>query len=158
MKKNISVKEHVLDMINILHDAEIHGATIDERTQVSVILESLTPAFASFTTNYVTNELEYNMTQLLNELQTFESLNKSSTKVEEANVAESKPFSSNGNLKKTKGGQGMDKKNGKQPEKTNKSSKKNNSAKNSKKKASKGACFHCGVDGHWKRNFPKYLA
>ena len=53
MKKNVSVREHVLDMINILHDAEIHGATIDERTQVSLILESLTPAFVAFTTNYV---------------------------------------------------------------------------------------------------------
>ena len=158
MKKNVSVREHVLDMINILHDAEIHGATIDERTQVSVILESLTPAFATFTTNYVMNKLEYNMTQLLNELQTFESLNKSSTKVEEANVAETKPSTSNGNSKKRKGGQGKDKKKDKQLEKTNKSSKKNNYAKNSKKKAPKGECLHCGVDSHWKRNCPMYLA
>ena len=44
MKKGVSVRKHVLDMINIMHDAIIHGATIDERTQVSIILESLSPA------------------------------------------------------------------------------------------------------------------
>ena len=68
MKKGVSVREHVLNMINLMHEAEIHGATIDERTQVSIILESLTPDFSQFTTNYVMNKLQYNMTQLLNEL------------------------------------------------------------------------------------------
>ena len=68
MKKGVSVREHVLNMINTMHDAEIQGVTIDERTQVSIILESLTPTFFVFTTNYVMNKLQYNMTQLLNEL------------------------------------------------------------------------------------------
>ena len=67
MKKGSSVREHVLNMINLIHEAEIHGATVDEKTQVSVILESLTPAFLPFTTNYIINKLEYNLTQLLNE-------------------------------------------------------------------------------------------
>ena len=57
MKKGVSVREHVLNMINLIHKAEIHGATIDERTQVSIIIESLTPAFSQFTTNYVMNKL-----------------------------------------------------------------------------------------------------
>ncbi|XP_062119127.1 uncharacterized protein LOC133832861 [Humulus lupulus] len=34
MNKNVSVIEHVPDKINILHDTEIHGVTIDERIQV----------------------------------------------------------------------------------------------------------------------------
>ena len=68
VKKGVSVREHVLNMINLMHEAEIHGATIDERTQVSIILKSLSPAFSQFTTNYVMNKLQYNMTQLLNEL------------------------------------------------------------------------------------------
>ncbi|PON83885.1 Zinc finger, CCHC-type, partial [Trema orientale] len=25
-------------------------------------------------------------------------------------------------------------------------------------KNAKGKCFHCGVKGHWKRNYPDYLA
>ena len=29
MKKGVSVREHVLNMINLMHEAEIHGATID---------------------------------------------------------------------------------------------------------------------------------
>ena len=45
MKKGVSVREHVLNMINLMHEAEIHGATIDKRTQVSIILESITSAF-----------------------------------------------------------------------------------------------------------------
>ena len=62
IKKGVSVREHVLNMNNLMHEAEIHGAPIDERTQVSIILESLTPAFSQFTTNYVMNKLQYNMT------------------------------------------------------------------------------------------------
>ena len=63
MKKGVLVRE-----INLMHEAEIHGATIVEHTQVSIILKSLTLAFSQFTTNYVMNKLQYNMTQLLNEL------------------------------------------------------------------------------------------
>ena len=62
MKKGVSIKEHVLNMINLMHEAEIYVVTIDKRTQVSIILESLTPAFSQFTTNYVMNKLQYNMT------------------------------------------------------------------------------------------------
>ena len=61
MKKGVSVREHVLNMINLMHEAEIHGAIIDERNQVSIILESFTLAFSQFTTNYVMNKLQYNM-------------------------------------------------------------------------------------------------
>ena len=110
MKKGVSVREHVLNMINLMHKAEIHGATIDERTQVSIILESLTPAFSQFTTNYVMNKLQYNMNQLLNELQTFEAINKTRPKEGEGNVVEHNPSSSSGRKNKkrknTQGGSG----------------------------------------------------
>ena len=89
-------------MINLIHEAEIHGATIDEKTQVNVILESITPAFIPFTTNYIMNKLEYNLTQLLNELQTFETISKTRSKEGEANVAERKPSSSAGKTKRRK--------------------------------------------------------
>ena len=32
MKKGVLVREHVFKMINLMHEAEIHGATIDQRT------------------------------------------------------------------------------------------------------------------------------
>ena len=54
------------------------------------------------------NKLQYNMTQLLNELQTFEAINKTRPKEGEANVAEHKPSSSsrskNKKRKNTQGG------------------------------------------------------
>ena len=153
MKKGVSVKERVLNMINLMHEEEIHGATIDECTQVSIILKSLTPAFSQFTTNYVMNKLQYNMTQLLNELQTFKAISKTRPKEGEANVAEHKPssFSSSKNKKRknTQCGSGA------QPKKGTKGKGKKN---NPKDKKPKGKCFHCGVEGHWKRNCNKYLS
>ena len=108
MKKGVSVREHILNMINLMHEAEIHWATIDER--ISIILESLTPAFLQFTTNYVMNKLQYNMTQLMNELQTFEAISKTRPKEGEANVVYHKPTSSSGSKNKkrknTQGGSG----------------------------------------------------
>ena len=57
MKARTLVIEHVLKMINWLNEAKIHVAVIEERTQVSMILESLLPAFLQFKSNYVMNEL-----------------------------------------------------------------------------------------------------
>ena len=153
MKKGVSIKEHVLNMINLMHKAEIHGATIDECTQVSIILQSLTPAFSQFTTNYVMNKLQYNMTQLLNELQTFKAISKTRLKEGEENVAEHNPSSSSGrNNKKRKNTQGGS---GAHPNKGTKGKGKKN---NPKDKKHKGKCFHYGVEGHWKRNYNKYLS
>ena len=150
MKKGVSVREHVLHTINVMHEVEIHGAIIDERTQVSIILESLTPTFSAFTAIYIMNKLEFNMTQLLNELHTFESLNKSITKETEANVVEEKPSNSEEKSKKRKKNNDKDKGNGKKSKKSKKApkAKENKNDNNSKKKEPKGKCFHCGVEGH----------
>ena len=97
------------------------------------------------------NKLQYNMTQLLNELQTFEAISKTRPKEGEANVAEHKPSSSssrkNKKKKSTQGGSGA------QPKKGTKGKGKNNP----KDKKPKGKCFQCGVEGNWKRNYNKYL-
>ena len=93
------------------------------------------------------------MTQLLNELQTFEAISKTKPKEGEANVAEHKPSSFSGSKNKkwknTQGGSGA------QPKKGTKCKGKKN---NPKDKKPKGNCFHCGVEGHWKRNCNKYLS
>ena len=40
-----------------------------------------------------------------------------------------------------------------------KKKKKGKTPKNSEgKKVAKGKCYHCNEDGHWLRNYPKYLA
>ena len=106
MSKGTPVRDHVLNMANYINEVELHGAIIDERTQVSIILDSLTPDFLQFTSNYVMNKLEYNVTQLLNELQTFEAISKTRTKKAKANVVETKASSSSNNKKKRKNNKG----------------------------------------------------
>ncbi|PON35558.1 hypothetical protein TorRG33x02_351140, partial [Trema orientale] len=84
-------------MISHINEAELHGATIDEATQVGMILETLSHDFLQFKSNYVMNKLSYNLTELLNELQTFESISKGKepeTKAAEGNIAEAGPSSS----------------------------------------------------------------
>ena len=41
MKKGVSVREHVLNMINLMHEAEIHGATL---MSVLKLVLSLSPS------------------------------------------------------------------------------------------------------------------
>lgn len=47
---------------------------MDQTTQVSLILNSLTPAFLPYTSNYVMNKKEQDFHELVNGLQTFENL------------------------------------------------------------------------------------
>ncbi|KAM6563051.1 hypothetical protein CsatB_023049 [Cannabis sativa] len=69
-----NVRDHLLQMISYFQEAENHGAVMDQTTQVSLILNSLTPAFLPFTSNYVMNKLELDFHELVNNLQTFENL------------------------------------------------------------------------------------
>ena len=62
MERGTPVRDHVLNMINYFGEAEVHGATIDDRTQVSIILESLSLDFLHFKSNYVMNKLNYTIT------------------------------------------------------------------------------------------------
>lgn len=73
MKKGKLIGASVWNMINYIIEAETHGVTIDY-AKVSMILESLPQAFLQFKSNYVMNNLNYNMTQLFNELKTFEAI------------------------------------------------------------------------------------
>ena len=100
------------------------------------------------------NKLDYNVTQLLNGLQTFEAISKTRTQKAEANVAETKASSSSNNKKKRKNNKGASEGRPNKQAAPNASDKK----KGSKEKKPKGKCFHCGVDGHWKRNCNKYLS
>ena len=62
MKNGSSVHEHVLKMIHHFNEAEITCANIDEKTQVGMILETLSPAFLQFRMNYVMNHKMCNLT------------------------------------------------------------------------------------------------
>ncbi|KAG6508746.1 hypothetical protein ZIOFF_034127 [Zingiber officinale] len=102
------VRDHVMQMTNYFSEAEMHGAVIDEGTQVSIILNSLSSDFIPFTSNYIMNKLNYGMTQLLNELQTFEVILGLVKNKAEANIVYN-PNSSKGLKKKmAKGGKSGD--------------------------------------------------
>ncbi|KAA0035551.1 gag/pol protein [Cucumis melo var. makuwa] len=125
----------------------MNEAIFDNKSQVFYISKSLPKSFLQFCSNVEMNKIEYNMTTLLKELQTFQSLK--GQKEGEENVAHSRRFapSSSGSKKiqKRKGGKG-------------KSPTVAAEGKGKTKIAIKGKCFYCNVDGHWKRNCLKYLA
>ncbi|KAM6563287.1 hypothetical protein CsatB_023285 [Cannabis sativa] len=74
MKPHQNVRDHLLQMTSYFQEAENHGAIIDQTTQVSLILNSLTPTFLPFTLNYVMNKLDFDFYELINNLQRFENL------------------------------------------------------------------------------------
>ncbi|XP_024032902.1 uncharacterized protein LOC112095346 [Morus notabilis] len=103
MKNGSSMHEHVLKMINHLNEAVINGSQIDEKTQVGMILETLSLDFLPFRTSYLMNQKNDNLTELLNELQQFESLigdKRGKANIAEANAAEGRPSSSKNKKKK----------------------------------------------------------
>ncbi|XP_062094240.1 uncharacterized protein LOC133800300 [Humulus lupulus] len=69
------VRDHFIKMTNYFQEAELHEATIDEETQVRLILNSLAPTFLTFTINYFLNKLNCEMTQFLKEIQMYEAIN-----------------------------------------------------------------------------------
>ncbi|RVX04672.1 Copia protein [Vitis vinifera] len=147
MKNGSSVHEHVLKMIHHFNEVEINGAKIDEKTQVGMILETLSPSFLQFRTNYIMNHKKCNLTKLLNELQSYETLiddKGGKTNIAEANAVVGKASSSRNKKKRNV-------RNQKDKKKIQKKKRKVVEPK------PKGKCFHCNQDGHWKRNCKKYL-
>ena len=72
MKVETPVRDQVMMMMNYFTEAKLYGTEIDQVTQVEIILNSLSPDFIWFNSNYIMNKLNYSVSQLLNELQTFE--------------------------------------------------------------------------------------
>ena len=156
-----------MTMTNYFTKAELHGARINEVSQVGIILNSLSTNFIQFTSNYIMNKLRYDLTQLLNEFQTFESISKLGLSMSSLNLTEkTSPSKRKGRSLKKKvkiaakgkgGGQAGPSKEKNPALEVNKPAFKK-SGKVSKPKVIKGKCFHCQEVGHWKRNCPKFLA
>ena len=73
---------------NYFTEVELHGAEIDQVTQLGIMLNSLSPNFIQFNSNCVMNKLIYLVSQLLNELQTFKSINRLGKQMASVNISD----------------------------------------------------------------------
>lgn len=74
MKRDTTFQDHVIKKVNYINEANFNWAVINKATQMGMILETLSPYFLQFNSNYFMSQLKYNMTKLLNELQNFKSI------------------------------------------------------------------------------------
>ena len=139
MEVGSSVATHVLKMIGLIEKLEKLGFMLHHQLSVDLILQSLPPSFSNFVMNFNLTQVETStLPELLNMLKTAED----SIKKEKGYVLMVEPSKK----RKFKSG----------PKKTIKKAFKPTD-KIKKEKKPKGTCFHCGKDGHWKRNCKAYL-
>ncbi|XP_022847513.1 uncharacterized protein LOC111370033 [Olea europaea var. sylvestris] len=122
MKLGMPMKDHMLTMIAHFNVAENLGVTIDQETQVDMMLNSLSDMFSQFTVDYHLHKMNMPLTELMNDLQNVESGLK--VKGSHAHTAIVSSFSS-----KSKGGIGKKRKRSNKKPGSNKKSKSNGTPK-----------------------------
>ncbi|XP_077246010.1 uncharacterized protein LOC143885844 [Tasmannia lanceolata] len=80
MVKGTPVRDHMLKMMGYLNELDILGAIMDAETQIAIVLSSLCGSFKEFVMNYHMNKMTMSLTELMNQLQTAEDLQKSNKK------------------------------------------------------------------------------
>ena len=74
MSEGIPVRDHTIKMIGLFNELGDLGADIDWETQNKMVLETLPPSFNHFKLNYSMNELEWSLTELIQQLQIAETI------------------------------------------------------------------------------------
>ena len=115
---------------------------MDNELYIDLILHSFPSTFSHFVLNFNMHKLEVTVPELCNILKTAQE-----------NLHETPKFAMVVAASKQKGKQKS--KGKKWTLEPNKGIQKKSRAK--KAKEPKGTCFHCGKEGHWKRNYKEYL-
>ena len=74
MSEESSVWDYCLKIISYLKELEILGATVDRKTQVDMLLETLPDSFNQFKLNYTMNKMTLPLPKLMKELQAAEGI------------------------------------------------------------------------------------
>ncbi|KAL5547072.1 hypothetical protein UlMin_006759 [Ulmus minor] len=85
-KPGTPIKDHMLTVIGYLAEAQSHGSEIDANTQMEMIFVSVSKEFIPLRTVFNLSEKNMSLTELMKQLQAFESMIKS--KGIEANLTE----------------------------------------------------------------------
>lgn len=140
------VGPHVLKMIGYIEYLDRLGFPITPEAQTDLVLQSLNSSYSQFVMNYLMNEIEKPLTELLSMLRTAENNMK---KAGPAPIMMVQKGNAKGNWK------------GKKKIGSKSFAKPNSKTKQALKPkggvAKEGECHFCGKPGHWKRNCHAYL-
>ena len=149
MKEGEDVAVHVNSMIRAIEELESLDFSMDFHLQLELILQSLPESFGQTIVNFHMNKIECTLGELLNILTTAQKAIQGIKEKEVALVASSSGTKKKGNKKKKKGKTSVVKPTG--------GVAKNKGKAIVREDQSKGKCFHCDGEGHWKRNCPRLL-
>lgn len=147
MVEGTPVQDHALKTIDSLNELEVLSVEINVDSHIDIILELLPDSFMNFKLNYNMDNMNLTMAELYSQLVAAEGILKDhpSAHMTEKSFARSKPKGNRmGRKKSFPKGQRVDN----DPSGSVVKGSKGTGAK------SKGKCFHYGMTGHWKWNFP----
>ena len=143
-KLGTPIKDHMPTVIGYLAEAQSHGSDINADTQMDMILESFSKDFIPLRTIFNLSGKNMRLTELMKQLQAFESMIKSKDIEANLNEVENSSKPSNGIGKKFKQ---VASKVSCNPSSSGKIQKKK------KKNLKKAKCFACGKVGHFKKYY-----
>ena len=140
MQEGTSPVQYALKMHGYRVRLDQLGFGMDNELSIDLILDGLPDIFAQFVLNYKMNDKETTIPELINLLKIVEpTLVKEGKTVMLVNSSSSRKGSKNKKKRKITKKKGVAAK------------------KKVKEASSKGTCFHCGKEGHWKRNCKAYM-